>query len=317
MKDIGKQLKDKRLQLNLSYDDITKITKMPEEQIRAMEAGDISYFEHDLTYLRFYVRKYCNVLGLSFDSYREDLDTSVDQYTESISLQAIREREAIEEHISSRKEIKKADTYKEPPASTKKDRQSIRQNRNVGKRKRKSFDFSLISLLLIIVVVIGIIVYVGVKFGTGRPTSDNTPKIPENKEVTPVPEKSEKEKEEEKQKEEKQETKITFETVSPTEYIVHGVKVNDPLVVDITFTQPSWVQDTLNNPGFFKEAVYGPDTPIRYNGVTQANSAFAIRFGNFNKDQVSVVINGTKLEFDPQISTLGNVLTLKFTVKGE
>ena len=58
MIEIGKKLQKRRVELNLSYQDISTITKLSIPHIKAIEEGNLDYFKNDLTYVRFYVNSY-------------------------------------------------------------------------------------------------------------------------------------------------------------------------------------------------------------------------------------------------------------------
>jgi cytoskeletal protein RodZ len=50
MKEIGKTLKDKREQMNLSLSDVHKATKVQEKYLTAIEEGDLDTFKAEVYY---------------------------------------------------------------------------------------------------------------------------------------------------------------------------------------------------------------------------------------------------------------------------
>ncbi len=63
MEEIGKLLKEKRLELGLTIEEVSEKTRLTQKHIKALEEGDISFFHDDLSYLRFFVKSYCEVFG--------------------------------------------------------------------------------------------------------------------------------------------------------------------------------------------------------------------------------------------------------------
>ncbi|MFR9256286.1 MAG: helix-turn-helix domain-containing protein [Merdibacter sp.] len=66
-------LKTKREELGLSIADISERTRLTERYIVALEKRDIPSFEEDLSYLRYFVRAYCDAVGVPYDMVREDV----------------------------------------------------------------------------------------------------------------------------------------------------------------------------------------------------------------------------------------------------
>jgi cytoskeletal protein RodZ len=62
MKEIGKILREKRTQMNISIADVHKITKIQEKYLIAMEEGDMRYVFSEVYYKSF-VRSYASYLG--------------------------------------------------------------------------------------------------------------------------------------------------------------------------------------------------------------------------------------------------------------
>ena len=67
MENIGKMLKEKRLELGLSIDDISEKTRLTPKDVKALEEGDMSFFHEDLSYLRFFVKIYCEAVNIDFE----------------------------------------------------------------------------------------------------------------------------------------------------------------------------------------------------------------------------------------------------------
>jgi len=346
MKDIGSKLSAKRKEMKLSVDDVAKMTKMPVSHILAIEAGDIEYFEDDITYLRFYVRAYCKILNIPFDEIKDYFDDSVDTYTQNLSLKAIKEREELEESIQvrSKVEVPKSKNYKEPPIATIKDRGSIRQNAKQSSKfkKRGKLDVSLWSLLIIIAIIVAVVIFVFLNNGFGGVKDTKEPEVGDVVDNnTPSPEKEDTDKE--PQKEEEKEEPLSVHKINPTTYEVVGVKVNDKITFEVTFEngktsyevvgvkvndkitfevtfengKTSWIgMDTIEGQYGLANAVYTEQNPLKLESIAQVTNNYYIRFGAYSMEGMKVLINGQQVVFDESLSVYDQKpLNILITVK--
>ena len=53
MEKIGNMLKEKRIELGMSVEDISEKTRLTTKHIKALEEGDISFFHEDLLFTLF------------------------------------------------------------------------------------------------------------------------------------------------------------------------------------------------------------------------------------------------------------------------
>lgn len=100
---IGELLKEKRLELGYSLDDMSEKTKLSKIQLKAIEEGNISFFKDDLSYLSYFVRYYANALGINYNDIRNDLDNTISGFTNTLSISKVNEMERIEQNIASSK----------------------------------------------------------------------------------------------------------------------------------------------------------------------------------------------------------------------
>ena len=66
MEKIGNMLKEKRIELGMSVEDISEKTRLTTKLFKALEEGEISFFHEDLSYFRFFVKSYCDACGIDF-----------------------------------------------------------------------------------------------------------------------------------------------------------------------------------------------------------------------------------------------------------
>lgn len=106
MEEIGRLLKEKRLELGLTIEEVSDQTRLTQKHIKALEEGDISFFHDDLSYLRFFVKSYCDVLGIDFDDIKDELRKDVNDYTMTFTTSTQLNHEEIEKKCS---EVRKAE----------------------------------------------------------------------------------------------------------------------------------------------------------------------------------------------------------------
>lgn len=120
METIGDILKEKRLELDYTLDDMSVKTKLSKIQLKAIEEGNISFFKDDLSYLTYFVRYYANALGIDYDEIRRDLDETISGYTNTLSISRMKDLERIDQSVAQRKvstQKKKASIHKKDLAS--------------------------------------------------------------------------------------------------------------------------------------------------------------------------------------------------------
>lgn len=299
MKEIGKKLKERREKLNLTFDDISQITKMSVPHIKAIERGDLDYFKNDLSYVRFYVRSYCKAVNVPYDDFRDNVLDSVDEYTNTLTLKAIKEYEDVEMHVHEKVEAKRNETVVnlmndgKGPKAAKKDRVSISQNAQSTSRFRKAkLDIPFLSLIVVAVIVVLLIVYVGVTMLLDNDSKDipNEDPIVE-KEPTPTPEK---EPEVEKPVEVSA-VKIEEQAKNAFMYNVKGIKKEDKLKLEVTFPANNYF-NLWKNGAIVPNAQgsYTPDKGFILETDWLANDEYTLNIWDYKG--IVVTINGQKLE---------------------
>lgn len=322
MKDVGIKLRDKREELNLTYEEVSKMTKLPSTTIKAIEEGNLDHFQNDLTYVRFYVRSYCKAIDVPYEHFKDDVLDSVEEYTNTMSLNALKKHEEMEANITSRKSEKNVATIPDDkkPRLAKKDRSSIAQNTSQNRRftKKKRIDFAFLSLIIVIALIVCIVIGLGIKtlLSDNNKTPSDDP-ITENQPNTPQPEEDEP-KDEKEEKEDKEADKVKFEAVSPISYTVGGLKVNDDLKIEVTFKN----QGTFNlwrGSASVPNAsnIYNSGATYTFEGKVVANEVFTFNFWNYGG--ATIKVNGKTLEYDEKavVPDAQGVAYFTLTMKGE
>lgn len=231
MEQIANILKERREELGLSLADIEKKTKIPVAHLAALEAGDLSYFEHNLSYVRYYVRAYASALYLDYGSIQTLLDEELKSYEDTRVTQKIEMTQAINKSVRTRTKTKST--------------------------KRFAPDFSVISFIVLAVLLVAIIVYTvfaviipGLKTAdkdTGNVVDNPTTQVPDEPEETePEPEETTK--------------ALTITENDASTYTLSGYDETDPITISITFQADTWVAVYKNYAS--NNAVWTTENPV-------------------------------------------------------
>lgn len=160
MEEIGKLLKEKREALGLSIEDVSEKTRLTPKHIKALEQGELSFFREDLSYLRYFVKSYCDVVGLDFDEIKDKLRQDIHDYTTSFVTNTELSHQEMERNIANSEKLSNIKS----------------------KKKVKKPDFSIVSLIAIITVVVVVILCAFLLYlrssKNEKPVSGNRPIAP-------------------------------------------------------------------------------------------------------------------------------------------
>lgn len=315
MDKIGNTLKQKRLELGLTIEEVSEKTRLTIKHIKAIEEGDISYFKDDLSYLRFFLKSYCDVLGLDFEGMKVDLQDSIEDYTTSFSKHAIAQHEAIERGVKENAEKLKKSKPKAKKAKPKKT------------RHRRKIDMSLLSFLAIIVVILIGLIFAFVMW-MQRSTDGDDHLVANKPPVAPVDmsedaNKKEPEeepakdpiKEEDPKKDEKKELVIT--AVSDTQYTLENLKDGDEIDIEITMGSNTSFralvdEKELSNP---PRQIYNYKQSIHVRETAAKGKKIQLAFGFMQNNAITV--NGVKVELPASVTNKAGSIVIQFDVKGE
>lgn len=73
-------LKKRRTDLKLSIQDVSAQTRLAPEYIKAIEDNDLDVFSDDLSFVRYFIRSYCEALGVNWSMLQEEVDGSIKHY---------------------------------------------------------------------------------------------------------------------------------------------------------------------------------------------------------------------------------------------
>ena len=308
MENIGNMLREKRLERGLTIEQISEKTRLTTKHIKALEEGDISFFKDDLSYLRFFVKSYCEAVGMDFEDIKDELRKSVEDYTMSFTNTVAMQHEEMERHISETELSKVATANTSKPKKTKFDKSK--------KKNLRKPDFSLVSLIAVaaVVAIVLMLAFVFYLNSDKKETSDpTTPPIAgvqngngENKYPT-----TDEENQGQEEETEKLELKITKNDT--THYTITGYKEGDELSFATQFIGSNsgysvTVDGTvLQDP---KAQVYNsPDTAT---AKIKAKKGTKVQLYIGYLLNTSIKINDTTVALDSTIANAGGSYTLEF-----
>ncbi len=73
-------LKQRRLDLNLSIQDLAIQTRLKPEYIRAIEENNLDIFSDDFSYVRYFVHGYCDAIGVNWNLIKDEVDANINAY---------------------------------------------------------------------------------------------------------------------------------------------------------------------------------------------------------------------------------------------
>ncbi len=294
MKDLGAKLKKRREELGFTLEEMSIRTKIQPHYLKALEDGDMDFFKDDLSYLRYFLRFYCQALQLDFEEIREAFENELDEYMETQSLKVIQDREAKQKTINKR----------------------IQDSRDRMKPEKRKLDYSLISLILVIVFIAGAIVLFAVKLGpslfqskpTETPIVDVLPsenplnsETPDSTEIPVTPDSQ----------------PLSITTADGINYELRGWNENDQISIRIEFGRETWMRVSYNgvvtdNPAS-KTYLPGETMEILHNAEQDLD--ITVHFGVLKDNKI--YINNEEYVLDERVRELVRGQQLHFILKGE
>jgi cytoskeletal protein RodZ len=287
MLEIGKSLKERREELGFTLKQMSEKTKVPTNKLQAIENGDIKYFDNDLTYLKFYVRYYCNALHLDFEIFRDSLDLALDEFSSTSKMMKISEINEIHDRVKERVIIKQTS-------------------------KKKQFDFSFISFVSSIILLVITLVLVFVFLILPNINKQDEPVINNTDLPSPIVDNEE----EEDVVEEVEPQILTVSQVDEVNYEITGFSDNQELVMLINFRSNAYVRirvdgDTAVN---LPSKLYNVGTVLDFKFNATGESILEVYIGWMNGN--TITINDIVIPIDETIARRNGSVTFTFRLKG-
>lgn len=287
MLEIGKNLKDRREELGFSLKQMSEKTRVPVNKLQAIEEGNLSYFENDFTYLKFYIRYYCNALHLDFELYRDLLDIALDEFSNTSKMIKLSELNEIQDRV--------------------RDRTIINKSTN-----RRKFDISFITFvssitLLIITLILVFIFLILPNLNKKEEPLIVNPNIPspientdeEETEVVEVPH------------------VLTVSQIDEVNYEITGFNANQELTMLINFKSNAYVRIRVDgdSPVNLPNKLYNVGTTLDFKFNALENSILEVYIGWMNGN--TITINDIVVPINEAIASRNGSVTFKFKLVGD
>lgn len=296
MKDVGLKLKTRREELGYTLEEMSIKTKIQPHYLKALEEGDLDFFKDDFSYLRYFVRFYCQALQLDFEEIRDDFESQMDEFNETQSLKKRKDLEAKQKTINKR----------------------IQDSKGMLKPEKRKVDYSLISLILVVVFMIGAIVVFAVKLGPSLFTGNQPSPTPTIVAVLPSDNPLNTEDPAHTEAPKTPETRpLTVTTADGYNYEVRGWEVDDQVSIRIDFGRETWMRISYNgvvtdNP---VSKTYMPEESMEILVKAAEDFDITVHFGAIKDNRI--YINGEEYVLDDRVKELVRGQQLHFILKGE
>lgn len=286
---IGSLLREKRIEKNLSIDDIAQITKLTRNHIMAIENGDMEPFSKDLSYLSYYIRHYANAVGVDYDLLRDEVNEVTAEWTQTIDIASLPEH--------------------------KKDRVV---SKGPKKAKTKKIDYSFMAFIVASILLVVLLLYLGIRYLPGLLTSDpiekpniTSPEVPNEKPSvedpdgeTPVPPVSNKD--------------IEIVSIDDAHYEIRNWTAGEAVEFEVKFgAKKTWVAlnvdgDAVKDP---VSKVYEEDETIILKTESNKDRQVMFHLGVMAKNEL--YFEGKKIELTEKAANTKGVVKLYFTFVAE
>lgn len=300
IKSIGQKLKDRREELGYSLEDIHKKTKLSLVHLQAIENGNMDYFRHDISYLKFFLQYYCQAVYLDFDDIKDDYEAVLNDYTQTQILKKQEQKEASNQNIQRRIQ-----------ANT----PQFRKSSNLISRINVQDIFVIVGIILLIsALILSVVKFVVPLFANNDiPTNETIviPKEPVEKEEPIIePEPVEKEPEPVEQP-----YVVSVSQENPLKYIISNVQ-NKPTILKILFNENTWIQayvngNKTNNP---VSQIYKKGQQIEF-PIDLTMKEVMFHLGYFKGNEF--FINDTNIELDQTTANKVSGARITFIIEGE
>ena len=80
-------LKQRRLDLKLSIQDISNQTRLAPEYIQAIEENNLDVFSNDFSFVRYFIHAYCQAIGVNWEAIQQEVDQTIKYYAHQKNME--------------------------------------------------------------------------------------------------------------------------------------------------------------------------------------------------------------------------------------
>jgi len=92
-------LKQRRIDLKLSIQDVSNQTRLAPEYIKAIEENDLDVFSDDYSFVRYFVHSYANAIGVNWDVIQLEVDQTIKYYAHKKNMALTMAQQKIVQNI--------------------------------------------------------------------------------------------------------------------------------------------------------------------------------------------------------------------------
>lgn len=302
-------LKQRRLSLRLSIQDISSQTRLAPQYIQAVEENNLAVFNDDFNFIRYFIRYYCEAIGVNWNAIQPEVDANIAAYASNRTTK-ISDGTA-ENKITKTK--KRASAKKSKPKKKKKKDHPIRKRLNYAFNKSKNARYYRIGVLVLCVVLVLALINWGISYSANK--SAQTAEAERQAEL------AKKEQETKKLAEQRQSSTTSTDTIEMQAtdkennvYEVAGILTGSKSV-DLTITMPEdstvvvYKDDTLVSDSD-TETVYS-DTYTQSISVS-SKCTIQVEIGTYSNNKIK--INGKSVTFNKTNWQKGEPAVLYFDI---
>ena len=306
MEKIGKVLHDRRIELNKTIEEVSKDSKITVDKLKAIEEGNLAYFHGDFSYLKFYVRFYCNYLGIDYEKYKNEFFDSLDEYSNTEIIKNIEFNQNINDSINRNLNAK------------------LKKQGSKGKRAR--IDYSLLTFIIVSVFIVGVCIFGIYKFIINGDHEQNNI-VPDNGIVDNQENVDDENKDNEiiidgedvdnEDDNSEHKTELIIEMQSFKDYLIKGFKDDEDVCININFNHDTWSNFMINGVSTNNPAggIYHPNDKIELKVKPQKDMIISINLGYYDTNEI--YINDKLLVLHDNVKNLTSGQTINLIFKGE
>lgn len=150
-------LKQRRLDLNLSVQDIAIQTQLSPEFIRAIEENNLDLFSDDFSFVRYFVRAYADTIGVNWQAIAPEVDAHIAAYARARDMAMTQAQRRMIENIqqkNQKKQPKKKKRLKNPFRNS-----AGKISRSLNWNPKNRLSRTLILTVIAVLAVLGILSY--------------------------------------------------------------------------------------------------------------------------------------------------------------
>ncbi|MDD2591201.1 MAG: helix-turn-helix domain-containing protein [Erysipelotrichaceae bacterium] len=290
MKDVGEKLRLAREGLGVSLDEMSYRTRIAVDRLQAIENGDIAFFSNDISYLRYYIRFYCNTLNIDFEDIRTELDHHIDEFHETKRLKKLESIEQMDKSIKRKAEL-----------------------HDIKTKLNKKFDLPILSLFVVVIILAITLISVFIIYIFPNWFKEE----PEFVHPDPIVEPVDEEKNDEEDEVMVEETDIKITNLDDRTFQLTGYADNETVAIKIIFGRDTWVKISYDgvvsdNPA---SKIYKDGSFIEILYAAKNDGEVLINLGGMNGNQIYV--NDELVDLNDSIAQWNTGLKLTFIFKGE